>query len=176
MEKKYFRWRSLFLFCLGLFLASAFCMKWIESSFIHNGKLFTILGLELTYSKEQIISILSGIDTPIKSLLRYQLIFDFIFMLGVYPGIAALNRMAAFKVQSIRLKKFLLLMAFLQLIAWGCDISENLFLLNWLKKPDAINHLSTYHLIVIVKWGIALLGIITGLFFIFRKNTNMSKS
>jgi hypothetical protein len=31
MSTNYQNWLKLFLFCLGLFIASAFCMKWMES-------------------------------------------------------------------------------------------------------------------------------------------------
>lgn len=176
MEKKYNSWKSLFLFCLGLFLASAFCMKWLEPSFIHNGNLFTIIGLELTYSKEQIFAIFSGIDPHVKSLLRYQLIFDFVFMVGVYPGILALNRMAGIKTGNAKIKSMLHIVSLLQLVAWACDIIENLYLLKWIDNPTTINNLTFYHFIVIAKWAIALAGICTALLFIFRKKGALLKS
>jgi len=176
MEKKYNSWKSLFLFCLGLFLASAFCMKWLEPSFIHNGKLFTIIGLELTYSKEQIIAILSGIDPHVKSLLRYHLIFDFVFMTGVYPGIMALNRMAATKTRNTKIKKMLLIVSLLQLVAWACDIVENKYLLKWIDDPTTVSNLAFYHFIVTAKWAIALAGIFTALLYIFRKRDALLKS
>ncbi len=73
MDTGYKNLQKLFLFCLGLFAGTAFCMKWMESDFVHNGSLFTIIGLEISYSKEKIISILSWIgwagknDSPLSS-------------------------------------------------------------------------------------------------------------
>ena len=61
MILNYKHWKTLFLVCLGITVGSAFCMKWMESDFLHNGKLFTIIGLEITYSKEKIIEIFSGV-------------------------------------------------------------------------------------------------------------------
>ena len=67
MILNYKHWKTLFLVCLGITVGSAFCMKWMESDFLHNGKLFTIIGLEITYSKEKIIEIFSGITPAINA-------------------------------------------------------------------------------------------------------------
>ena len=56
-------WRKLFLFSLGLFAGTAFCMKWMEKDFLFQGQLFTIIGLEISYSGDRLVEILSGI-TP----------------------------------------------------------------------------------------------------------------
>jgi hypothetical protein len=90
-------WKNIFLLCLGIFAGTGFCMKWVEGDFVQNGSLFTIIGLEISYPKEQVSAILSGLDGPVKTILRYHLCFDFAFMLGVYPGIAALCRWPGIK-------------------------------------------------------------------------------
>ncbi|MEK7226966.1 MAG: hypothetical protein AAB221_14955, partial [Bacteroidota bacterium] len=72
--------QRIFILCLGLFAASAFCMKWIEADFIQAGEKFTIIGLEISYPKEKVSNILAGLDDHVKALLRYQLVFDFVFM------------------------------------------------------------------------------------------------
>ncbi len=156
MDSGYKNLQKMFLFCLGLFIGTAFCMKWMESDFIHNGSLFTIIGLEISYSKEKIISILSGMGGQVKTILRYHLAFDFAFMAAVYPGIAALCLMARAKSAGLILKKILFLFALLQLGAWGCDIYENLCLLKWIKKPSIGNEFGLYHFAVAAKWIIAL--------------------
>lgn len=157
MSTNYKGWQRLFLFCFGLFAGTAFCMKWMEGDFIQNGQLFTIIGLEISYSKEKVLAILSGLDEPIRVILRYHLYFDFAFMLGVYPGIAALCMMAREKSGSNIARKILLSLALLQVVAFGCDIAENSYLLKWIKNPVIGNEFGLYHFIVAAKWMIALL-------------------
>lgn len=157
MSTNYKGWQRLFLFCFGLFAGTAFCMKWMEGDFIQNGQLFTIIGLEISYSKEKVLAILSGLDDPIRVILRYHLYFDFAFMLGVYPGIAALCMMAREKSGSNFARKILLSLALLQVVAFGCDITENSYLLKWIKNPVIGNEFGLYHFIVAAKWMIALL-------------------
>lgn len=157
MSTNYKGWQRLFLFCFGLFAGTAFCMKWMEGDFIQNGQLFTIIGLEISYSKEKVLAILSGLDEPIRVILRYHLYFDFAFMLGVYPGIAALCMMAREKSGSNFARKILLSLALLQVVAFGCDITENSYLLKWIKNPVIGNEFGLYHFIVAAKWMIALL-------------------
>jgi hypothetical protein len=156
MNFRYKNLQKLFLLCLGLFIGTAFCMKWMEGDFVYNGSLFTIIGLEITYPKEKIISILAGLDEHVKTILRYHLVFDFTFMAGVYPGIAALCMMAREKSGSNILKKILFLFALLQLLAWGCDVYENVCLLKWIKNPSIGNEFGLYHFAVAAKWIIAL--------------------
>src|SRR5687768_2160898 len=100
------RWRLLFLFCLGLATASAFCMKWMEGDFLLKGETFSILDLEFFYTKEELSYILANIDDPTRRILKYHLVFDFAFMAGVFPGIAALCMMAREKIKAASVKKF----------------------------------------------------------------------
>ena len=86
MNTEYNRWKKLFIFCLGLAMASAFCMKWMESDFWVGDEKFDILGLELFYPAKKVAAILSGIDPHVKTILGYHLSFDFAFMAGVYPA------------------------------------------------------------------------------------------
>ncbi len=162
MRINYKRWQSLFLFCLGLFGGTAFCMKWMEGDFwsplIDGSQKFTVIGLEISYSKAKVATILAGLDGHVKSILRYHLYFDFAFMAGVYPGITSLCIMAREKSRSSLLKKILLVLAAFQTIAWGCDIAENYFLLKWIKNPVIGNEFGIFHFIVAAKWIIALGG------------------
>lgn len=153
-------WRSLFLFGLGLFIGAAFCMKWMEGDLWVNGEKFTIVGLELSYTKEKVMAIMTRLDDRVKTILGYHLYFDFVFMAGVYPGIAALCMMARHKITAVSLKKFLFILAALQLAAWAGDIIENLYLLKWMDSPVIGNEFGTYHLIVYTKWIIALAGVL----------------
>ena len=158
MVTNYKGWKKLFLFCLGLFAGTAFCMKWMEGDFLQNGAKFTIIGLEVSYPKEKVATILAGLDGTVKTILRYHLSFDFAFMAGVYPGIAALCIMARAKSSNSILRKVLVAFALLQLIAWGCDIAENNYLFRWIKNPTIGNEFGFYHLVVYTKWIIALAG------------------
>lgn len=169
MRKGYSVWRKVFLVCFGIFAGAAFCMKWMEKDLVHNGSVFTIIGLEASYTRDQVASILAGIDGQVKTILRYHLSFDFAFMLGVYPGIAAMCMMARYKTGRLFLRQVLLVLAALQAVAFACDIMENCFLLKWMKNPAEINHFSWYHLVVFTKWILALAGAITAIPFLFKK-------
>ena len=152
------RWKKLFLFCLGLALGTSFCMKWLESSFYSNNELFTIMGLELFYPREKVVAILAGLDAHVKSILRFHLSFDFAFMAGVFPGIAAACMMAREKLAQRRGRALLFLLAALQTLAWALDIIENCQLLSWIDKPVIDKGFGTFHIIVATKWVIALSG------------------
>ncbi|MFN8290700.1 MAG: hypothetical protein U0U70_10610 [Chitinophagaceae bacterium] len=169
MRKNYNNWRKLFLFCLGLFAGTAFCMKWMEKDLVMNGSLFTVIGLEVSYPKEQVMALLSGIDDHVRTILGYHLHFDFAFMAGVYPGIAALCMMARYKVTAGWLKNLLLALALLQAVALVCDVTENSFILQWIKAPASAGHFATYHLVVYTKWILALLAAVIAIPLQFRK-------
>lgn len=158
MSEGYKIWQKCFLFCLGIFLSAAFCMKWMEGDFIQAGKKFTIIGLEISYSQQQVSQILSGLDDKVKTILQYHLYFDFAFMAGVYPGIFALCMMARRKTENRFFRTLLLTMAFLQPAALLCDIMENCFLLQWINTGGVVDKFSLYHLVVYTKWILALSG------------------
>lgn len=172
MTMSYKSWKRLFLFCLGLFAGTAICMKWLENDFIANGSRFTIIGLEITYPKEQVAAIFSGLEEPARSLLRFQLLFDFAFMAGVYPGIAALCIMAFYKSRKPLLRLLLPVLAVLQAVAWTCDIIENSYLLKWLNRPESIHDFGTYHFVVWVKWILALAAALIAIPVVLRRTRN----
>ena len=153
-------WRRIFLISLGLFAGTAFCMKWMEGDLIQNGEKFTVIGLEISYTKENIMTIFAGLDEHVKRILRYHLSFDFVFMAGVFPGIASLCMLARIKMTGSIIRKILLVVAMLQIVAWGCDIYENYCLLKWINDPNIGNEFIFYHIIVFTKWIIALAGVI----------------
>jgi len=173
------RWQRLFLFCLGLFIASAFAMKWMENDLLFNNEKISIFGLELFYPKEKIVEIFSGINDKVKTILGYHLSFDFIFMAGCYPGIACLCMMAREKVKSKTLKIILFLLASLQLGAWAFDITENYYLLKWLKNPVIGDEFGFYHVVVYSKWAIAVTAALIALsslaLSLFKKKNLQSK-
>ena len=158
MKIDFYHWQRLFLFCLGLFIAGAFAMKWMESDLLYNNEKISIFGLELFYPKEKIVDIFSRINDKVKTILGYHLRFDFIFMAGCYPGIASLCMMASAKVAGKNLKRILFILAFLQIFGWTFDVIENYYLLKWLKTPVISNEFGFYHIVVYSKWIIALMG------------------
>ena len=172
MNLSYNRWKSLFLFGAGVFIGTAFCMKWMEDDLWTNGEKFTILGLELFYPREKVVSILGGLDTRVRTVLRYHLYFDFAFMTGVYPGITSLCMMAREKLSSPLLKRIVYTVAWFQLLAWAGDIVENYYLLSWIQKPVIGNEFRLYHFIVGTKWVIALAGVLLSIPFVLSGKKN----
>ena len=158
MKNDLYRWQRLFLFCLGLFIAGAFAMKWMENDLLFSNEKISIFGLELFYPKEKIVEIFSGISDKVKTILSYHLSFDFIFMAGCYPGIASLCMIASAKVASKNLKRILFILAFMQIFGWTFDVIENYYLLKWLKNPVIGDEFNFYHIVVYSKWIIALTG------------------
>lgn len=165
-------WKRIFLFCLGLLIGTAFCMKWMEGDLVSAGKPFTIIGLEIVYPKDQLAAILAGLDDRVKTILQYHLHFDYLFMVAVYPGIFTLCQIGRHKTASPLFRNILFALAILQSAAWGCDLYENKCLLNWIKDPAIGDNFGLYHLEVTVKWVIALTGAAVGIFAAVRKSTN----
>ena len=168
------RWKSLFLFCAGIFVGTAFCMKWMEADLWANGEKFTIPGLELFYTKEKMYNIFSGLDTHVRTILRYHLYFDFAFMAGVYPGITSLCMMARQKSASLLRKRLLTILAWFQLLAWSGDVVENYYLLSWIEEPVIGHEFRLYHFIVGSKWVIALSGVLLSIPLILLRKRNKS--
>ena len=133
-------------------------MKWIESDLLYHNEKISIFGLELFYPKEKIVEIFSGVSDKVKTILRYHLSFDFIFMAGCYPGIACLCMMARNKISRKSIKSILFAMAFLQIFGWTFDVVENYYLLKWLKSPMIGDEFIFYHIVVYSKWIIASTG------------------
>jgi hypothetical protein len=146
------------VFCFGLAVGSAFCMKWLESGFRIHGESFNMFGLELFYSKERVAFILANIDDAARTALRHHLYFDFTFMTGIFPAISALCMMARSKVASRTFQALLFILAASQMLAWAGDVAEDLFLLSWLDHPVIGKEFNTYHLIVAAKWIIGVSG------------------
>ena len=173
LNLEYNHWQRIFLLSLGLFLGAAFCMKWMENDLRVNNEKFTVIGLELFYSKQKVADILASVDERVRTILRYHLFFDFAFMTGAYPGIASLCMMAGKRINSFQLKEVLYAFAALQLLAWIADILENFWLLKWMEQPSIGSEFTWYHRVVVIKWILALSGVVTGVFFMIRKKQNL---
>ena len=74
-------------------------------------------------------------------------------------------------------RNVLFALAMLQPIAWAFAITENIFLLGWLSKPEIGEEFGTYHNLVTAKWLIALAGAFTAIIaIIFRKRKHYLKN
>ncbi|HMU47537.1 MAG TPA: hypothetical protein PKC72_14280 [Chitinophagaceae bacterium] len=166
-------WKKVFLICLGIFAGTAFCMKWMENDLVSNGEKFTIIGLEITYSKEKLLSVILGLDDKVKTILRYHLSFDFAFMIGAYGSIASLSMVAASHYNRKKtIRNLLVSLAIMQAVAWLCDIIENVSLLRWVKTGSIGNEFNFYHPVVYTKWILALMGVLISIFFLIFKKRN----
>jgi hypothetical protein len=177
MNANVFSLKKLFFFCLGLFIASAFCMKWIESEFISNGKPFSIMDLELYLGKEDLIKLLKSFDDKTATVVSYHLHFDFAFMAGVFPGIAILCILVREKVDNNLIRSLLFIFALLQFVAWGFDIYENVHLLDWLGHQSPIMDIELFHLLVRLKFIFSFGGVLMaliGFLFFRKKSTNIA--
>ena len=170
MQASIRQWRSLFLFCFGVAVASLFIMQWLETDFWVDDEKFSMIGLELFYSKKEVLKVLTQIKQPAKIALNYNLIFDFVFMAGIYPGIASLCMMAREKTNQSTFQTVLFALAILQPVAWIFDIVENSYLLKWMGKPEIGDEFTIYHNLVAVKWTIALVGFLFSIITFFRGN------
>ncbi len=157
------RWRNLFLFCIGLTIGTAFIMQWLGTDFWVNDERFSILGLELFYSKKEIIKLLTDIKQPAKIALNYHLTFDFVLMAGFYPGIASACMLVRERILQQKVKTILFTLAVLQPVAWIFDVIENSYLIQWVSTPEIGDEFSIYHNMVIIKWLIAACGILLSL-------------
>ena len=166
------RWQMLFALCAGLFIASTFVMKWIESDLVFEGKLISILGLEFFYSKDTIESIFGGITPEVRRLLGYHLYFDFIFMMGCFPGIAALCMIVFHRSGSDLWKRILMTLAVLQVIAWACDVAENIMLIRWLSETSVRHSMSLFRFLVFTKWIIAVTGFLVAIVGLMLRRKN----
>jgi hypothetical protein len=159
------RWNRLFLFCLGLAAGTTFCLKWMESDLVVNKELFTIMGLELWYSETEVNKILTSLDYRVATILRYHLVFDFAFMAAVFPGVAALCMMAAERMTNGNWKIVFFILALLQTVAWAFDITENYYLLTWLRQRQVTSNFEVFHFFVTSKWIIVIAGALLSILF-----------
>jgi len=163
------RWRGLFLFCLGLFAASLFVMQWLEADFWSGDERFSIVGLQLFYSKRDVLAVLTEMKQPTRIALNYDLVVRFVFMTGFYPAIACACMMTRETARRTATKNILFALAMLQPVAWVFDIAANFLVMGWIDKPEIGNEFRTCHNLVVVKWSIALAGIFVPLIAVFSR-------
>ena len=82
--------------------------------------------------------------------------------------------MAGDRISSPGWRKILLVLAALQTLAWTCDVLENRYLLNWVNGERVPADLSGYHLVVYLKWGLALTGLLVALLLLLRRKKKVA--
>ena len=127
---------------------------------------FSILDLEFPPSAAEMVSFIKEIFTlpPAQAqktlrALRIQLIIDFLFMPAFYGSIFILCMKVSAKMVYFG-HRFFALLAWLQVIAWLCDIIENIYLLNKIRPEPIISNVAafkSYEALEVLKWGIPLL-------------------
>jgi len=133
---------------------------------------FTIIDLEFPSSPKDIPNTINGIfalsevrQQQVVQALKRSLYLDFLFMPAVYGTIFLLCMLIADKCGPFSIgRTFFATFAWLQLVAWACDIAENLMLLPRVRKgvePMKPWVHKTYVRVVWLKWGIAVVGIVT---------------
>ncbi len=104
-------WKNIFLSSVGLAAGAGFCMKWIEPAIRVADKKVGVLDLELFYSRDQIDQVLASGDSRFQDLLSQHLYFDFAFMAGIFPAIAAGCMVAVLNTEKKILKKIFYVLA-----------------------------------------------------------------
>lgn len=128
-------------------------------------KRFTIIDLEFPASARELVAVIKGIFLMEPELskkaslaLRRRLILDFTFMPALYGSIFLFCMKVSLKSTSFGRWGFAIL-AWLQCIAWLCNIIENIYLMNKIRPlPDVSQPTvhTSYLLLAVCKWGIAL--------------------
>lgn len=157
----------LFLPFLAIFIVTTIMMARIAKKFItKNNRPFSIFNLEFPGSDENLSSLVLKMNDDVKQSVKKHLYVDYVFMAGVYPGIAILCFIAAGAADSEIGSKILLAMGWLQIVPWICDIIENIILLKKINHPLPIKE-NLYRLLkylVGTKFFIAVLGVISTIF------------
>ncbi|MEO8763899.1 MAG: hypothetical protein ABI416_06420 [Ginsengibacter sp.] len=159
---------SHFCIAFGVMLLVGFVMS-LQSANLYSlhvvVRKFSMIDLEFPASSQELISFIKGIfllpgDLSKKSLkaLKSQLYLDFIYMPALYGSIFMFCMKVSQKMTSFGHPLFAIL-AWLQCIAWLCDIIENIYLLNKLRPQAGESKTIPYPAYLgleITKWGIAL--------------------
>lgn len=134
---------------------------------------FSIMDLEFPSTPKELVTLIKGLyklpaDQSKQSLraLKGNLYVDFLFMPFAYGSIFLLCMQVAGKMELPIGRGTFVVLAWLQGIAWLCDIIENSYLLQKI-KPEPVASTPAVHKayvwLEVVKWGIALIGTISAI-------------
>jgi hypothetical protein len=130
---------------------------------------FSILDLEFPPSATEMVNFIKDIFSlpgaqakkTLKAL-RGQLMLDFLFMPAFYGSVFIVSMKVSMKMVYFG-HKFFAVLAWIQCIAWLCDIIENIYLLNKIRpEPSVSNNMvfKSYEVLETFKWGIPLLAVV----------------
>lgn len=133
---------------------------------------FSITELELPATAQELVNLIAGIyllkeDQKVKTLsaLKGQLYLDFLFMVFAYGSIFFMCCRVAQKMDTAG-HGFFMFLAWLQPLAWACDIIENIYLLQKIKPQPVLTGKKQHRNYLIMeglKWGSALLASVCGI-------------
>lgn len=127
-----------FAVCFTLFLITTYIMVRLGRHFcIHKAGAdvpFSIMDLMMPLSERELVNMCLTMPESSKTAVRRQLTVDYLYMFGVYPGVALLCGIAANKMEHIG-KWFFWILAAAQLLPWLFDILENIYLARKLRNP-----------------------------------------
>jgi hypothetical protein len=160
----------LFFAAFLVMLITAAIMSALERRFrTHRviNRSFDIMDLEFPVDADELCLVINGIyripeQDIAKSVraLKTQLIVDFLFMPAAYGTIFLMCRVVSFYVPD-GWHEFFLALGYVQLLAWICDIFENIYLLGHIhpyEKGEKIRFYRLYQFFVYIKWLTALIG------------------
>ncbi|MDP4262141.1 MAG: hypothetical protein Q8941_06385 [Bacteroidota bacterium] len=158
-------------FCavFGLLLVITFMMSLQSAHFYTKDNViykFSIIDLELPSTPTELVNLIKGLyklPEPLSkkavSALKGQLYIDFLFMPCAYGALFLLCMRVSEKMQPAIGADIFLVLAWLQGIAWLCDIIENIYLLRKIDPNPVLSSHSVhkaYLYMEALKWGIAL--------------------
>ena len=169
-----------FAIVFGLFLVISFIMIKLSGRFYTKDvvvRKFNIMELQVPATATELVNLIRGLYLlpPAQSVkaigaLRTHLKLDFLFMPLAYGSVFLLNWKVAHKMEHPLGHYVFMAFAFLQFIAWLCDIIENIYLLKKIQpepvKTDAETH-RNYLRMEAIKWGIYLTGLVCAVSAIF---------
>ncbi len=137
---------------------------------------FSMIDLELPASSLELTTYINGIfklppELSKKSLraLKGHLYLDFLFMPLAYGSIFLFCTQISMKLATFGHYMFVVL-AWIQIIPWMCDIVENIYLLQKIYPDLKVSKPSihkAFQIITICKWGIALIAVVSGISTLF---------
>lgn len=135
-------------------------------------KKFSIMDLEIPATAKELVNLIGGLyklEQPKSrkaiTALRAQLLVDFLFIPCAYGSIFILCMLVAAKMESFGVDVFIVL-AWLQIIPFTCDIIENVYLLQKIKPEPELSTPIVHRLYLfmeLIKWLLASLAAISAI-------------
>ncbi|WP_373523427.1 hypothetical protein [Aquiflexum sp.] len=177
-----------FIILFVLALAAFGFMRCHQYQFEKSSRLkFDVMKFELPGSKENLNKLILEWSSPeSKEFVLDQLRLDYLFMTTLFPAILMLCLLvrrrlqeSLFKYRDIPkyqiLNSLLLGLAFLQLVAWLFDITENIRLTSWINQGEA-GDMFLFETLVWLKFLFAVLGFLGPIgIYIWLKSTRKGK-